>query len=407
MHTTSEERREARYQRRKAKRQESRDTLSRSCGSYEDVFSYEHLYEAGKNCSKGVLWKNSTQNYVSRMTTNTAATHEKLMARKFRSRGFHEFDLMERGKLRHIRSVHISERVVQRCLCDNILVKVFSNSFVYDNAASLKGKGVDFAMDRVDEHLHRYYRNHGVDGVRNGAVLMGDFSNFFNSAPHGIIYSETERRIHDPDIRKLSNGFMEDFGPVGFGLGSQVSQIDALMVASPLDHFIKEALHIKHYGRYMDDFYLIHEDPEYLNYCLVEIRKKCVELGLTLNAKKTHIMPLRTGFKFLKTKFILTDTGKVVRKMNRGSPTRMRKKLHTFRRWMDEGKFTFADVNTAYQSWRGHMRRGNSTLVLRNMDAFYYSLFPEMKGGYISAKNYKGRSELCSLRNAEMDSAAG
>ena len=42
---------------------------------------------------------------------------------------------------------------------------------------------------------------------------------------------------------------MEDFGDVGFGLGSQVSQIDALMVASPLDHFIKEQLHIKYYGR--------------------------------------------------------------------------------------------------------------------------------------------------------------
>lgn len=323
------------------------------------------------------MWKNSVQSYIARITENIALTHGQLMNGTFKSRGFHEFDLIERGKLRHIKSVHISERVVQRCLCDFILVKVFSNSFVFDNAASLKGKGIDFAMDRVDTQLHRFYRAFGPDGVAHGAVLLGDFSDFFNSSPHDIIYVEGERRIKDVRIRKLANGFMEDFGDVGFGLGSQVSQIDALMVASPLDHFIKEKLHIKYYGRYMDDFYLIHEDPEYLAYCMKEIEKKCIELGLHLNVKKTRIVPLRTGFKFLKTKFILTETGAVIRKMNRSSPKRMRKKLRTFKRWMEEGKFTFDDVNTAYQSWRGHMRRGNSTKVLRKMDKFFNELFFE------------------------------
>lgn len=138
----SKERHEIRYQRRVAARQAKRIAYSESFGRYEDVFSYEHLYQAGKNCCKGVMWKNSTQSYMSRITTNTASTHDALLRREFRSRGFHDFDLIERGKLRHIRSVHISERVVQRCLCDNILVPVFSHSFVFDNAASLKGKAI-------------------------------------------------------------------------------------------------------------------------------------------------------------------------------------------------------------------------------------------------------------------------
>lgn len=174
----SKERHEIRYQRRVAARQAKRTAYSESFGRYEDVFSYEHLYQAGKNCCKGVMWKNSTQSYMSRITTNTASTHDALLRREFRSRGFHDFDLIERGKLRHIRSVHISERVVQRCLCDNILVPVFSHSFVFDNAASLKGKGVDFAMDRLDKHLHRFYRKFGVEGVESGGVLTGDFLRF-------------------------------------------------------------------------------------------------------------------------------------------------------------------------------------------------------------------------------------
>lgn len=375
------ERHEARYQRRVAKRQAKREEYSRSFGDYDDIFSYENLYKASKDCCKGVMWKNSAQSYNDHVISNTAAIHDELAGRAFKSRGFHEFDLMERGKLRHIKSVHISERVVQRCLCDNVLVPVFSHTFIYDNAASLKGKGIDFAMNRLDEHLHRFYRKHGYEGVERGGVLMGDFHDYFNSAPHDIIYKEAERRLHDKDARNLSCQFMEDFGDKGFGLGSQVSQIDALMLANDLDHFVKEKLRIKHYGRYMDDFYLIHEDREYLRYCLDEIRKRCKMYGLVLNEKKTRIVPLTQGVKFLKTKFFLTETGKVIRKMNRQSPVKMRKKLHTFRRWLDGGRIGMEDVDTAYQSWRGHMVRGNSHRVLRQMDALYNELYKEKEAG--------------------------
>ena len=61
---------------------------------------------------------------------------------------------------------------------------------------------------------------------------------------------------------------------------------------------IKERLGIKFYGRYMDDFYLIHHDKEYLQYCLEEIRKFLVSLGLELN-QKTAIFPLTQGINFL------------------------------------------------------------------------------------------------------------
>ena len=30
------------------------------------------------------------------------------------------------------------------------------------------------------------------------------------------------------------------------------------------DHWVKKELHIKHYGRYVDDFVLIHESKDYL-----------------------------------------------------------------------------------------------------------------------------------------------
>ena len=154
---TSEERKEGRYQRRRAGREAKRRARSEACGSFEQVFSYENLYKAGLACCKGVRWKCSTQRYLASLSENTARTRKALMDGTWKTMGFHEFDIMERGKLRHIRSVHISERVVQRCLCDNALVPLFSSAFIYDNAASLKGKGIDFAMDRMNRHLQRHY----------------------------------------------------------------------------------------------------------------------------------------------------------------------------------------------------------------------------------------------------------
>ena len=49
---TSEERREARYQRRKAKRDEARLQRSKECGDFDEVFSFRHLYLSGKKSSE-------------------------------------------------------------------------------------------------------------------------------------------------------------------------------------------------------------------------------------------------------------------------------------------------------------------------------------------------------------------
>lgn len=73
--------------------------------------------------------------------------------------------------------------------------------------------------------------------------------------------------------------FIDAFGDVGLGLGSQISQTFALASADRLDHYIKEVLRIKGYGRYMDDGYLIHHSKAYLQKCLSQIEQICNALG--------------------------------------------------------------------------------------------------------------------------------
>lgn len=384
---TSEERHEQRYQRRKRARDERRIARSVACGGFEEVFSYNNLYSSGHLCSRAVGWKCSTQQYRLNLVTNTAWTRKQLLDGSYKSKGFIEFQLYDRGKWRRIRSVHISERVVQRTLCDRVIIPTFSPAFIYDNGASLKGKGIDFARDRLTCHLQRHWRKHGM----KGGILVFDFKDYFGSANHEPVRRELERRVHDERVRTLANTFLDNFGPVGYGLGSQISQISALMLPNKLDHVIKEELGIKGYSRYMDDGYLIHEDVEYLERCLERIKEVCIELGITLNSKKTRIMPIQKGLVFLKTKFILTETGRVLRKMSQASLRAMKRKLYIFKKWVANGKFTMEDVRTAYESWRGHMRRGDSYKAVERVDKYFQILF----GFHPNDKSKYRRQALC------------
>ena len=57
----SAERREARYQRRKAARMAKKAAALREYGDFETVFSFERLYESYRASVRGVGWKASTQ----------------------------------------------------------------------------------------------------------------------------------------------------------------------------------------------------------------------------------------------------------------------------------------------------------------------------------------------------------
>lgn len=368
---TSEERKEARYQRRVAARKAKKRA---ACAAYDDfatVFSYAKLYRSYKCCRRGVAWKASVQKYITNAPLNILYTFRELEAGKFRSPGFYEFDLYERGKHRHIRSTGIMERVVQRCLCDNALVPMVGRSFIYDNGASMKDKGYDFSVRRLICHLQQHYRKHGNDGY----ILLYDFSKFFDNVSHELIKADLHRKFSDGKILALTEHFIDAFGEKGMGLGSQISQVLALLSANRLDHYVKEVLRIKQYGRYMDDGYLIHPSKEYLQNCLEHIKAICAELGITMNEQKTQIVKLSHGFTWLKMRVFLTDTGKVVKKIYKRSVTKMRQKLKKLHKMLLAGKLTFEDIWTTWQSWRSYARRFDAWHAIQNMGQLFDQLF--------------------------------
>lgn len=165
------------------------------------------------------------------------------------------------------------------------------------------------------------------------------------------------------------------FGEVGLGLGSQISQVLALASGNPLDHSIKQNLHIAEYARYNDDGYLIHPSKEYLWECLKAMQEICDELHINLNIKKTQIIKLSHGFKFLKARIYLTPDGKIVRKMPKRNITKERQKLKALRVKLDEGTIDLPHIEMQFQSWRANAKKFKAWQTIQNMDGLFFKLY--------------------------------
>jgi len=372
---TSAERRECRYERRKAMREAKRKIKIGRFDDFDRVTDLDNLNLAYKQAKKTVHWKESVQRYEMNRIANIIEARNKLLAGENVQQGFIRFTLRERGKIRDIRGIKIAERVIQKCLCDQVLVPILCRPLIHDNGASLKGKGVMFAVRRLTAHLSRYFRQNGFSN--EGYALMIDFKGYYDNIDHDVLIALLRDQIKDRRVMELTEGFIRVFGDgKALGLGSQVSQISAIYYPNILDHFIKEKLRVRFYGRYMDDLYLIHRDKQFLEYCLAEIQKVCETLKITVSQKKTRIVKLSHGLIFLKGKYSLLDTGKVLRLPCRDSSIRMKRKLKKFKSLVEAGKMGFMDIRNAYQSWRGAFKkRFQAYKKVSKIDAYYDLLF--------------------------------
>lgn len=366
----SDERRAARRARREEKRARKKAERTEGC-TLEAVADMNALYKAQREAARGVAWKASTQRYQWHWLLNISRARKALLAGDEVCRGFHEFDITERGKVRHISSVHFSERVVQKSLTQNALIPAMVPSLIANNTANIKGRGTSFAIDRVKFYLARHREAHGTDGY----VLQGDFSNYFGSIPHDGVFDLIDRHVPDPAARALAHHMVEVQGNVGLGLGSEPNQIYAVSYPNPLDHLVAECAGVEAYVRYMDDFVVIDSGKEKLECVLAAIRDMSARLGLILHPNKTHITKLTRGFVFLKKKFTYEpDTGRVVLRPCRESVSRERRKLKRQAGLVMAGRMTPDALRQSYQSWRGSMEHLSAHRTVLVMDALYADL---------------------------------
>lgn len=377
---TSQDRREARYQRRQLKRQQKKEEIGGL--TFEEVFSFENLCKAGKECCKAARWKTSVKKFERNLLLEVSKIYDELYSSTRHFDGFHSFTTIEHGKTRNIDALRIQDKTIQKCLCKNLLVPVYSRSLIYDNGASLRDKGMHFQLARYKKHLQDHYRKYGL----KGGIYQFDFKSYFASLPHDKLKERARQKISDDRVYDLLCTFIDEFQYMrfaepgkGVGLGSEISQILALDYVNPIDHYIKDVCGIHGYGRYMDDGYVISDSIEQLKEIDKAVHELTAALGIKLNDKKCRITPFKHhSFTFLKMKTTLTNSGKVIMKLNKKSVKAMRRKLNIFYKWVTAGRFSLDDVYCSYQSWRSYAAYSHSYKIVRSLDKKYKNLF---KGG--------------------------
>lgn len=376
----SQERHEARYQRRKAAREAKR---REKLGQYDDfnrLSSVPAILHANWESRQGVMFKASVSRYNMNFYRNAVRQSKDLQAGKDIRQPFYVFDIRERGKLRHIHSLHYSERVIRRSACTNALVPVLSNGLIYDNGASLKGKGVSFSDKRCETHLHEFYRE---TGSSDGYILIIDFKGYFDNILHDPLKKLIDGSFRDKRIVNLSCDFIDatntDKAPEekgkGLYIGPEDSQIYAVAYPNRIDHIVKDELRQRYYARYMDDSYIIHKDKAVLKAIRDRLFAEYAKYGIIPNPKKTQIVKLSRGFTYLKTRYYLTDTGRVVKKADHDCIVRERRKLKKLHRFYAEGVITLEQVTQSYMSWRGSILKRDAYRTVRHMDALFFELY--------------------------------
>lgn len=365
-------------------------------GEFQRVFTIQNLMRSLQKRRKGVEWKGNVQRFLFHAILELKRMKDALLAGKLNvDTTIRKIILHERGKRREIHAVMIDCRVVQGCLCDSCLIPLTEYRLIRDNPASVKEKGVTDARERLKGFLIEMARKAKSDFY----VLTGDFKKFFDSLRHcdclrvlkealtdrmiqGLgmkitrMYQESElEEISDEALRMQKAEELKHHRGVGLTLGSQESQIMALVVPNNIDHAVKDCLHTRAYERYMDDTFAAAQTKDELKTVGRTIRDEAGKIGLRMNPKKTAITKASKGFKFLQINYRVTETGHLVKTLAKAGIVRMRRKLKKFRRLVDEGKMTLDHVFQSFSSWFGNAAYADSYRTRKRMLSLYNKLF--------------------------------
>jgi hypothetical protein len=230
---------------------------------------------------------------------------------------------------REVFAAPFRDRVVHHWLIKK-LEPLFEELFIEDAYACRSGKGTHFGIQRIRNFIHLCAQEH----MGEAYVLKLDIRGFFMHISRPLLFEKLKyflRTQHqsedllfildiagrlifnDPTKNCIIKGDLslwDDlprdkslfYAPADCGLpiGNLTSQVFANFYLNDLDHFISKNLQIKYYGRYVDDFVLVHHDRRYLAYLITRIENYLkAELMLQVHPKKRYLQHYTKGLSFL------------------------------------------------------------------------------------------------------------
>lgn len=235
--------------------------------------------------------------------------------------------------IREIFAAPFRDRVVHHFIYDNVY-EWWDRHLIYDAYSCREGKGTLKGIQRLRHHIQS-----ASDNYKNEVwVFKFDISGYFMHLPRVELYERAiwglDRQFGDDknwryDILKflwreiifddpckdvVKKGRLADWDalpadksmfiqPPGQGIviGNLTSQLLSNIYLDALDRYIKFDLGFKHYGRYVDDFYIVVTKDELARAkkCVPAIEMKVETMGLKLHPTKRRLQMASRGVEFL------------------------------------------------------------------------------------------------------------
>jgi hypothetical protein len=303
---------------------------------FDKAFSRKNIYLAYLDARKNKRKKRQCFKFETNLCVELENLHKEIHSGEYVVSGYTTFFVHE-PKLREIHAPRFRDVVVQHAIYRHVY-DIFNSTFIDQSFACRKGYGTH----KCAELAQRYLRQCDNDEY----YLKLDIRKFFKSIPHWFLKQQLAKKIKDNRLLSMMFKFVPyTDNKCGIPIGNLLSQLYALIVLNPLDHFVKRVLKIKKYVRYVDDFILFgiksYQEVKTLKQKIVDYLS-----SIDLSLSKFSIQKVKRGINFVG--YRMWKHKKIIRKYS----------LHKFNKCVKRGKID------SVISLIGHAKNTNSTTFM-------------------------------------------
>ena len=290
----------------------------------------ENLYKAYFEARKNKRFTKEQLKFEQNYEHHLQVLYEQIITKTYKVSPCKAF-VIEKPVYREVFAPQFIDRLVHHFVVQYISREV-ENLLIQDCYSCRVGKGTLYGIERAKYHMRSVTQNYAKDAY----ILKLDVSGYFMNINTTLLYNQ----IKDFQlVENLNCSFAEKdsihfllkeiifTNPIhqcmivgkqslwqyipknkslfhspkdcGLPIGNYTSQIFGNIYLNDFDHWVKNELSIKHYGRYVDDMYFMHNDKEFLKQCVPVIKQKMKSYGMEIHPKKIYFQHYTKGIHFL------------------------------------------------------------------------------------------------------------
>lgn len=238
---------------------------------YPLIYSPENIALAQYKAQRGKGDRTEINEFNARISENLDAIFWMLKELTYKSGDYRTREIVEHDKVRMLMiAPFFPDRVIHHCVI-NVLGDYWSNLFIANTYACIKGRGIHKCMEDVHHALI-------TDKKGTKYCLKTDIRKFYDNIDHEALKRIIRYAIADEQVLWLLDKIIDSNGKEkGLPIGNFTSQYLANLYLAYFDHFMKEELAkivykrfgVKmYYFRYMDDMCVLCSSKEALHFIL-------------------------------------------------------------------------------------------------------------------------------------------